>query len=146
MEPITITLALVPAPEESESVETIAAAVELLDETRLALVAAGYQAQPISDGQRGDLLQIAFDLAQQVTGHQVELGALLTVAITTLTTLSKHRRVGKLELSRGDEKVIIEDTDRAVVERVTRAFAERTAASRAPTRITASVARNPRRR
>ncbi len=146
MEPITITLEIVPAPEESEDVETVAAAGELLDETRNALVAEGYRAQPLSDGQRGDLLQIVLDLAQQASGHQVELGALLTAAITTLTTLSKQRRVGKIEISRGDEKLLIEDTDRAVVERVTRTFAERTINSSAPTRVTASVARSPRKR
>lgn len=137
-----ILLQALPVEEESEDLETTAAAVELTDQARRALAAEGYAVRPVSDGARGDLLEIVTGLAQTAVDHKAELAALITAAIATLDKLSKHRRVGKLEISRGNEKVVIENTDRAVVERMVREFVERPAPSdSAPIRVTQRVSK-----
>lgn len=137
-----ILLQVLPVDEESEDLETTAAAVELTDQARRALAAEGYAVRPASDGARGDLLEIVTGLAQTAVDHKAELAALITAAIAALDKLSKHRRVGKLEISRGNEKVVIENTDRAIVERMVREFVERPAPSdSAPIRVMQRVSK-----
>ncbi|MCS6938159.1 MAG: hypothetical protein RMJ55_15525 [Roseiflexaceae bacterium] len=140
-----ILLQVLPVEEESEDLETTAAAVDLTDQARRALAAEGYAVRPVSDGMRGDLLEIVTRLAQAAVDHKAELAALITAAIATLGKLSEHRRIGKLEISRGNEKLVIENADRAVVERTVREFVDRLAPSgSAPIRVTQRISKRKR--
>lgn len=125
IEPAQIVLVVQPGAEVADDMEAIAAAADTLDELKQHLTQKYPDAtlSGISDT-RGDLIQILGDLAQHAYANKAEYAALIGSLLTAIKMLSSHRRIGKLELQRGDQKLTIENADRAVVEQQIKDFHE----------------------
>lgn len=83
----------------------------------------------------GGMLELVQELTQVAATNQPLLAVYIGALVTTITALLKHRRVGKIELHQGERKLLIEDTDRAVVEQLVADFlAPSPAPPTAPTR------------
>ncbi len=142
----SILLQVLPVEEEVEDLETVALALELMRQTGAALEADGYEARPVSDGARGEMLEIIRHLADAAAANKTELLALITAAVAALGKLSEHRRVGKIEISQGNRKLALENADRATVERMVREFLAQTDTDNtAPVQVTGRVSKRKRR-
>ena len=140
--PEAIQIEVLPAADEQEDVDTVVLASELTDELRQALAAQpGYVISAAPTGVRGDIIQLAGEVVQQAWSHQTELAALFGALITTLTALSKQRRIAEFEISRGDAKLVLKDIDRGAAERLLREFAGQAVRQSGPAKVTPRVSR-----
>ncbi len=119
-----LTIEFVPDDAAADDLETISATEEI----RLAAYRELAQ-QPQTSVQvlpavlrSGGMLELVQQLTQVAAANEPLLAVYIGALVTTLTALLKHRRVGKIELHQNGGKLVIEDTDRGVVERLVTEF------------------------
>lgn len=101
----------------------------------------------VAEGQRGGgVLEVILTLAQQAYEQRETLAPLLASLVAGLTTLGSWRRVKHIEISRGGEKLVIEDSDRAIVEQALTEFDEHMAGATGKTHVKAKVSKHARHR
>lgn len=124
-EPAQIMLVVQPGAEVADDMEAVAAAADTLEELKRHLTQKYPNAtRSGTSDTRGDLIQILGDLTQHAYTNKAEYAALIGSLLAAIKLLSSHRRIGKLELQRGDQKLTIENADRAVVEQRIKDFHE----------------------
>ena len=124
-DPARIVLTIHPPEDQAADLDALAATADLLDDLQRDL-AQRYPTTTFSgtSDTRGDLIQIVGEVAQHAYTNKAEYAALMGSLLAAIKLLSSHRRIGKLELQRGDQKLTIENADRAVVEQQIQAFYE----------------------
>lgn len=140
-----ILVEVIPVEEEQEDLVSLTLANETRDELQQALEAEGiYTVNLLDDPSSrgvGELIQVAADLTQQFWAHKVELGLLFTAFLKTFESLSKHRRIDEIELSRGDVKVSAKGIDRATLQKLIEDFTQQTEQQKGPVKVTAQVSK-----
>jgi hypothetical protein len=106
----------IPDEHEDDDLETIAIAHEAAQETQRELSQnADLEVGLIADNTRNGLI---FQVGQALAEHQAEIQVWIGLLLTTAKVLSSHRRVKKVEVKVGDTTLVVEDADRATVERL----------------------------
>ena len=139
-DPARIVLTIHPPEAQAEDLDALAATADLLDDLQRDLTQR-YPTATFSgtSDTRGDLIQIVGDVVQEAYTNNTAYGLWIAALLTTLKALSSHRRVGKVELQRGAQKLTIENADRAVVEQQIQAFHDRAEDAAAPPTTTISI-------
>lgn len=144
----TIDIEIAPVEDETDDLDTIGIANEILADIRQTLVArAEYRVTDIATtSQRsGNVLEVLLAVAQQTYEYREVLAPLFGCLVTGLTTLGSWRQVKRIEISRNHDTLVIEGIDHAIAERMVMEFDSRTARFTGKTRIKAKISkRTPR--